>query len=259
MVLSEFLEIYKQRTIVWAFAITDLKLRYKNSILGFFWSFLEPLLMLAVLYYVFTFIFPSKIEHYSLYLLLGIIIWNSFSRGTNIGMNSILARAGLISTVFFPRFILPISATITSFIMMGFELGVFSVFMAVFQLTPQSTILIFPLLIGFLFLLNAGISLPLSRLNVKYKDITYIWQVIIQAGFFVSPIIYSLEIFPTDIQRLLLLNPVAQIIDMSHKVVLYGIVPEIDSFLYTGTFCVVVFIVGFIMFQKKSKNIADDL
>lgn len=244
---------------MWTFAVTDLKLRYKNSVLGFFWSFLEPLLMLAVLYYVFTFIFPSKIEHYSLYLLLGIIIWNSFSRGTTMGFNSILARAGLVVTVFFPRVVLPISAAITSLLMMGLELGVFAFFMATFHVIPQSTIVLFPVLILFLFLLKTGLSLPLSVLNVKYKDVSYIWQILIQAGFFISPIFYSLDIFPIETQKILLLNPIAQIINMSHKVVLYGTIPDIQSITYTGIVCTAIFLIGFTIFQKKAKNIVDDL
>lgn len=259
MVLEQLRISYACRSLVWTFAVVDLKLRYKNSVLGFFWSFLEPLLLLTVLYSVFTFIFPSQILHYPLYLLLGIIFWTSFSRGTQIGMNCLLVRGGLISTIYFPRFILPLSGNITSFIMMGFELGVFGIFLAVFQVIPSITVIFFPILLVFLFLLSLGISLFLAPLFLKYRDISYIWQILLYAGFFVTPIIYSPEIFPDEIKNLVLLNPVAQIIEMAHNTVLYDQLPAFQDVVYTSVVCVGIFFLGLAYFKRKEKDLVDDL
>ena len=135
MIFFQLKNAYFRRNLLWTFAITDLKLGYKNSVLGVFWSFLEPLLLLTVLYAVFTFIFPSQIPHFPLDLLLGTIVWSSFTRGTMMAMNSLTNRTGLVSTIYFPRIILPISANVTSIIMMGFELGVFVLFLIVLPMS----------------------------------------------------------------------------------------------------------------------------
>ncbi len=243
--------------MILTFAVVDLKLRYKNSVLGFLWSILEPLLMLGVLYFVFSYIFPSQIKNYPLYILLGIIIWNFFSRSTSMGMNSILGRSGLVITMNFPKSILPISANITSLLMMGLELGVFTLFMVVFQAAPSITVLFFPLLIVFLVLLCIGLSMLLSIINTRYRDVAYMWQVLLYAGFFISPIVYELKIFPAETQRLLLLNPVTQIIDMAHNVILYGTFPLIENIIYLIGICSVIFFVGMFYFDKKGKDVAD--
>lgn len=251
--------ILSHRFLVWTFAVVDLKLRYKNSVLGFFWSVLEPLLMLAVLYSVFTFVFPSKIVDYPLYLLLGIIIWNFFVRGTITGMNSINARGGLVVTVYFPRIILPISAVTTSFLMMCMELGIFVLFAILFHMPTSFSVLLLPLFLFFLYVLNVGLALPLSILNVRFKDIGYIWQVLTYAGFFLTPIIYNLGIFPDSTQNILLLNPVTQIVNMSHESVLYGTIPKMQDIVYTGIISFVVLLLGVLIFQKKEKNVSDYL
>lgn len=243
--------------MIWTFAVIDLRLRYKNSVLGFLWSILEPLLMLGVLYFVFSYIFPAQIKNYPLYILLGIIIWNFFSRSTSIGMNSILGRSGLVITINFPKNVLPISANITALFMMSLELIVFTLFMVAFQVVPTVTILAFPLLILFLVLLCIGLSLPLSILNMKYRDIAYIWQVLLYAGFFVSPIVYELKIFPVETQKLLLLNPVTQIIEMAHDVILYGIFPAADNIVYMIIICTAVFFIGITYFEKKERDVSD--
>ncbi len=213
--------------------------------------------MLGVLYFVFSYIFPSQIKNYPLYILLGIIIWNFFSRSTSMGMNSILGRGGLVITINFPKIILPISVNITSLLMMSLELIVFGVFMVGFQIVPSITMLFFPLLIALLLLLCIGLSIPLSILNTRYRDVSYIWQVLLYAGFFVSPIVYDLEIFPVETQKLLLLNPITQIIDMAHNVILYGTFPLIENIMYLIGICTLIFFVGIFYFDKKGKDVAD--
>ena len=196
-------DVWKKRSLIYNFAISDLKIRYRNSVLGFFWTFLEPLLMLSVLYLVFTNIFKSQIEHFPLYLLLGIIIWNVFSRGTTIAINSILARGSILTQIYFPREIPSLSATVTAFFMLCFELIVFVIFMVVFQLIPSPTIVLLPFVLLLEFILVFGLSLPLSVLNVRFRDTQFIWAVILQVGFFSTPILYRSDILPEFAQRIL--------------------------------------------------------
>lgn len=251
--------VLKNKSLIWLFAITDLKLRYRNSVLGFLWSILEPLLMLTVLYSVFTYLLPSNIQHYPLFLLISLITWNSFARGTSMASNSIIARKGVVLTVYLPRMILPVSSVITSFLMMFLEIMVFVGFIVAFQFNPPFTAILLPFVFIPLFLLTLGISYSLAVLNVMYRDISYIWAVIIQAGFFLTPIIYNVNIFPQNLRFLVMLNPMSQIITWSRDFTLYDKTPQIDSLLYTFAVCIGIFMLGYFTFKKLENKMVDKL
>jgi len=252
-------EIWENRGLILHLAMTDVKLRYKNSVLGFIWSFLEPLLMLGILYFVFSNIFKNEIENYPLYLLIGLIIWYMFSRGTSMGSSSLLDKSGILKTVYFRREIVVVSSSITSLIMFGFEFLAFGAFLIVFQFTPPSTILLLPLLILDLFILILGISLILSILNVYFRDIQFIWQIALHAGFFVSPIFYQIEMLPESLRSFLLLNPMVPILISAHNIVLYGMLPTFNTFMFLLFFPISIFIIGAKIFSMKSKNIVEKL
>jgi len=254
-----FEEIWQKRSLIVNFAISDLKIRYRNSALGFFWTFLEPLLLLTVLYLVFTNIFETNIEHFPLYILLGIIFYNMFSKGTLFGLNSMVARSSILTHIYFPREIPAISGSITSLFMIFFELIIFGIFIVVFQFLPPITILILPLLILLEFVLILGLSLPLSILNVRYKDVQFIWIVIIQIGFFLTPIFYDPEILPEFLQQILSYSPLFQIVDMAHDVVLYNIMPSIESILKSTIVTGIIFLIGYGIFRKYQGKIIEGL
>ena len=252
-------EIWQKKSLIYNFAISDLKIRYRNSVLGFFWTFLEPLLMLSVLYLVFTNLFKSQIEHFPLYLLLGIILWNMFSRGTNLGLNSILTRGKILTQIYMPLEILSISSNLTSFLMMCFELIVFGIFLVVFQFMPPSTIIFLPFILALLFVLSIGISLPLSVLNVRYRDIQFIWSVVLQVGFFLTPIFYKLDILPDYVQKIMYFSPMVQIIDMAHDTVLFNKIPSIESIQTVTAITLLIFFVGYAIFRKMHARIMEEL
>jgi len=251
--------ICERRSLIFLLALNDVKLRYRNSVLGFVWSFLEPLLMLTVLYLVFTHVIRADIENYPLYLLLGLIIWYMFSRGSTMGMSSLVEKAGIIQKIYFRREIIVLSSTLTAFIMMTFEFAAFVFFLALFEFIPPLTALLFPLLLIDLFFLTLGLSLILSVLNVKFRDINFIWQVIIQAGFFLSPIIYRMDMFPENIREILQLNPLVPILETAHNLVLYDILPTPLATTYILLSTATIFIVGYIVFRVYSKNIVEAL
>ena len=214
-------EMWKTRGILFNFAITDLKIRYRNSVLGVLWSFIEPLLLLTVLFVVFSTMFKFEIPNFPIYLLLGIITWNFFKNGTNFALNSLTNRSALITQIYFPRSIPGLSAGITAAIMLIFELIVLGIFMVIFQFTPSITILLLPLILGLQLLLVLGVALPLSVLNVKFKDTEFIWGIVVHAGFFLTPIFYQFDMLPQAIQDVLQFSPMVQVLTMAHHVVLY--------------------------------------
>ena len=254
-----YLEIWQKRSLIYNFAISELKIRYRNSILGFFWTFLEPLLMLTVLYLVFTNIFKSQIDHFPLYILLGIILWNMFSRGTNIGLNGILSRSSILTQIYLPLEIPSISSAITSFLMLCFELTVFGIFMLVFQFTPSYTIVFLPLVLLLEFILVLGLSLPLSVLNVRYRDTQFIWAVILQVGFFLTPIFYKLDILPEYVQKILYFSPMVQIVNMAHEITLYGTIPSIESIQIAITTTLLIFALSYAIFRKIKVRVMEEL
>ena len=252
-------EMWKFKGILFNFAISDLKIRYRNSILGIFWSLIEPLLMLGVLFFVFSTMFKFEIENFPIYLLLGIICYNFFKNGTTFALNSLTNRSSLMTQIYFPRSIPGISSGITAAIMLILELVILGIFMVVLEFTPPITILILPLILALEFLLILGISLPLSVLNVKFKDTEFIWMVVVHAGFFLTPIFYQFDMLPDNIQSILQFSPVVQIVTMAHHVVLYGVLPSINSILYAVGSTSVIMIIGYLIFRKYQSRIVEEI
>ena len=249
--------LWNYRHLIKEIAISDFKLRYKNSVLGFLWSLAEPLLMLTVLYFIFTNLMQMNVEHYQLFLLMGIISWNMLARGTTMGLNSILGRPGLVQKVYFPREVLVISCCITAFLMTLFEFIVFGAFMVAFKVMPGVTILYGPLVLFIEFVLILGLSLGLAALNVYYRDVQYIWAVVMQAGFFASPIIYPISIIPINYIWLIRLNPMTRIIDMLRESVIYSGSPFLWDWIFITMAALSLLVVGYLIFRKLEPGFAE--
>jgi len=252
-------EMWKAKGILFNFAISDLKIRYRNSILGVLWSLIEPLLMLGVLFVVFSTMFKFEIPNFPIYLLVGIVCYNFFKNGTTFALNSLTNRSALMTQIYFPRAIPAISAGITAALMLILELVVLAVFIVIFQFVPPITILLLPLVLGLLFVLVIGISLPLSVLNVKYKDTEFIWLVVVYAGFFLTPIFYQFDMMPAQVQNVLQFSPMVQIVTMAHHVVLYGTLPTVNSLLYAVGSISVITTIGYLIFRKYQAKIVEEV
>ena len=252
-------EMWKTKAILFNFAITDLKIRYRNSVLGVLWSVIEPLLLLGVLFFVFSTMFKFQIENFPIYLLSGIITWNFFKNGTSLALESLTNRSSLITQIYFPRSIPALSAGVTASIMLLTELIVLGIFMVGFGFIPTSTIIFLIPVYLLTFFLIVGMSLPLSVLNVKYKDVQFIWTVVLQAGFFLTPIFYEFSMLPENVRNILQFKPMVQIVTMVHHVVLYGTFPTINSILYTITSTSVVVVIGYLIFRKYQAKIVEEI
>ncbi|MCZ7403136.1 MAG: ABC transporter permease [Candidatus Methanoperedens sp.] len=251
--------LWDYRHLTLKLAISEFKLRYKNSILGFFWSLLEPLLMLLVLYVVFTNFMRVKVEHYQLFLLMGIISWNMLSRGTAMSLNSIIGKPGLVQKVYFPREVLVISSCLTALLMTLLEFIVFGFFMLIFNVMPTITIMYFPLILFIEFLLILGLSLGLAALNVYYRDMQYIWAVVLQAGFFAAPIIYPISIIPEKYVWIIMLNPMTRIIDMLRGSVIYSASPIFGDGIFILAAALIVLAAGYLIFLKLEPGFAEEM
>lgn len=209
----------RNRILLRELVVTDFKLRYQGSVLGYAWSLLKPLMIFTVLYIVFVkflrFDRGSGVEHFSVYLLLGIVLWSFFTEATTQGMSAIVDRGDLIRKINFPKYIIVISGTLSALINLILNLIVVCVFIIFNNVHIHSTILLLPLNIIELYALALAIAFLLSAFYVKYRDIGHIWEVILQAAFYGTPILYTIDMVSSQsllAAKVLLLNPVAQII-----------------------------------------------
>lgn len=250
---------------------TDFKLRYQGSVLGYAWSLLRPLFLFVILYMVFIKVLKSVggIPHPQIYLLLGIVIWNFFLEVTTQSLGSIVGRGDLIRKIRIPRWMIVFSSSISAVINLLLNLIVVAIFMAINHVSLMSTILLLPLILIEVYLLALGAALFLSAAFVKYRDVTYIWEVILQAGFYLTPILYAMSMIPNvTYQKLILLNPMAQAIqDARYAVVTHSPLVVTTSRIFDGgwymfipfVIVVAVVIVGFTYFKKEAKYFAENI
>jgi ABC-type polysaccharide/polyol phosphate export permease len=180
-------------------------------------------------------------------------------RGTQMGLNSIQSRKSILSHIYIPNEIPAISASLTSLIMLSFEMIVFGIFLVVFRFVPPTTIAILPVILGLEFVLVVGFSLPLSLLNVKFRDTQFIWGVILQASFFATPVFYQIDILPKKVQSIIIYNPMVQILNMAHNAVLYGSLPSPNDIAIAVGTTFLIFGIGYGIFRKMSRRIIEEL
>lgn len=259
----------KNKALLAELVRTDFKLRYQGSVLGYAWSLLRPLLLFVILYLVFVKFLKigNDIPHYPIYLLLGIVLWSFFAEMTSISLSSIVSRGDLIRKIRIPRWIIVLSSSITALINLGLNLIIVLVFMIINHASPTKNIIFLPIILGEIYVIALGISLFLSAAYVKYRDVTHIWEVCLQALFYLTPILYPLSrITNVTFQKLLLINPMAQAIqDARNVVVTQRTITIAESFhnplarLIPVGIGIVFLVVGTLYFRREAKEFAENL
>jgi len=194
---------------------TDFKLRYQGSALGYAWSLLRPLMLFLILYLVFArFIrVGDSVPHFPVYLLLGIVLWNFFAEMTSMSLGSIVGRGDLIRKIRIPRWIIVSSSSLSAVINLGLNMLIVLVFVIVNRVDLLQTSLWLPLIIIEMYLFALGISLILAAAFVKYRDVSYVWEVTTQGLFYLTPVLYPLALIKNEFyQKILLMSPMGQTI-----------------------------------------------
>lgn len=253
------INLWAQRALVIQFAIINIKTRYKGTYLGLLWTALEPTFTFLLLYIVFTSIRIRPGENFAIYLLTGIILYHIFSRGTLSGLSSLQSNKGILQSFHIKKEFFPITVSLATTILMTVQIGVFFTLMFFFQYTPPITIIAYPLVLLLLIILITGLTYILSITYVYFKDIQPIWGVIIHAFFFVSPIFWYVKDSHEILQMLFVINPIGQIIEIAHSLVIYGIIPPIQDWIYTSVFVIAIFFVGYFIFQKFEKRVLEEI
>ncbi len=258
----------RNRILLRELVITDFKLRYQGSVLGYAWSLLKPLFLFAIMYVVFGLLIKlGSIEHYAVYLLFGIVLWTFFGEATSQGMMSIVNRGDLLRKINFPKYIIVLSTTISALINLTLNFIIVAVLMIVNGVDLHVSAFMLPVYIIELYLLALGLAFFLSALNVKYRDTSHIWEIIMQAAFYATPIIYPLSLVIEKSQvaaQFLLLNPIAQAIqDARYSLITHETVTAAGIFsnqLFVAIpflIVVAIFVSGTLYFRHTSKYFAE--
>lgn len=264
----------KNRILLKAMVSTDFKLRYQQSVLGYLWSILKPLLLFTIMYFVFVKFmrFGDGIPHFAVALLLGIVMWNFFNETTTGGMMSIVGHGDLLRKIHFSKYVVVIASSMSALINFGLNFIVVIIFMLIngVHLT-WSCLLIVPLILE-LYILALGIAFFLSAVYVNLRDLNPIWEVVMQAGFYATPIIYPISMIssrggmwgPIVAKLDLILNPVAQIVQDARYVLVDQ--ANVTVWQMEGNhvlaawpilFPILIFFAGLWYFTAKSKHFAE--
>jgi ABC-2 type transport system permease protein len=254
--------------LVKTLGLTDFKLRFSTSILGYLWSILSPLGIFIVLYIVFgRFLKFGNEPYYSDKLLLGIFLWRYFSEASTAGIQSLLGKSHIIGKLYFPRSIAVLSTSLNYFLTFLISMGIVAVFFIVDGVGFNRYSYFFILYVAELYMLILGISFLLSVVYLKFRDLVEIWTILITAGFYATPIIWTLDRIPAKYQKLVYINPLTFIVEYSKRVLVEGrIIDQAGSakMFFIGN-CIIlleslsILAIGFLVFRKISPRAAEYL
>jgi ABC-type polysaccharide/polyol phosphate export permease len=239
--------------MIWALAWKNIRVKYKNSILGLLWSLINPLIFLLIFSYVFGTAF-KEIENYRLFALTGLILWSIFPVATTQMIQSVLDGAPILKSLSVSTMIFPMSAMVSSLIQFLFTLIPFSGLMIYFGYQPSPELLfIIPVIILYLFFI-LGISLVLCAVNIYFRDVGLLWNTMMPAIFYFTPIAYPLHLIPENIQWILQLNPVFHFIQPFREIIYLHQIPGIFEWVTMCFISFICLITGLIIFKKLERG-----
>ena len=208
--------------LTYTLAVTDFKLNFFGSVLGYLWGLMRPLMLFGVLYVVFTQVikFGEGVKHYPVYLLTSIMLMNYFGETTGGGVTSLIKHQNLLRKMQFPRLVIPLSVALTALFNLGLNLIAVFFFAMVSGVEPRLSWLQLPLLVIFLAVLAVGLAMLLAALYPRYRDISPIWDVVLQILFYATPVLYVLSTVPDEYERAFLANPIAVVLTQARHAVI---------------------------------------
>jgi ABC-2 type transport system permease protein len=248
--IHELTELGRYRFLLWNLILRDLRVRYKRSVLGFVWAMVNPLLTMAVLLAVFTRLFRFDVEHYPIYILAGLLLWNLFARGTSIALRSVIDNGSIRSKIYVPASVFVAAAIGSAFVNLLFALAPLLALTVLTGVRPNPAWLYLPVPILQTTLLTFGIGVLIAALAVFFADMTDIYEVLLGAYFYLTPIIYPVSILPDSLLKLEQYNLVFAFIDGFRSPLLFGRIPDLGGVLLTTLAALAVTIVGWTLFTR---------
>jgi ABC-2 type transport system permease protein len=254
--------------LTWLIAVTDFRLTYFGSALGYLWSLARPLMLFGVLYVVFSEIvrFGEGIESYPVVLLLNIVLFTFFSEATQNSVQSLVNRENLVRKMHFPGMVIPLATVLTAAFNLALNMVAVLIFVLAYGIEPQWTWLLVPLLFLPLVALTAGVAMLLSALYVRFRDVSQIWAVLATMLFYGTPVLYTIEVVPESVRRWLMLNPLADILEEARHWIIDPDAPSaVDVvggwgwFLLPTAIFIAICGLGLWVFQREAPRIAERL
>ena len=257
--MNVFKELYQYRELLKTNVHKEIRGKYKGSFLGIIWSFLNPLLMVAVYAIVFPYLMRMQMDNYLVFLITGVIPWIFFTTVVTTGCNCVWINGGIIKKVYFPREILPISVVLAALINFLISCVIILIFVIFGGIGLSIHLLWLPVIAIIQSALSLGLLFILSAINVYVRDIEYIVQFIMNLVFYATPIIYNVSMFPERFRWILYLNPMAHLIDAYRSIFYYKTMPNISSLIIISSISFVVLVFGYLIFKKLEKGFAEEV
>jgi lipopolysaccharide transport system permease protein len=269
-ILARLRELYRYRDLLRNLVVSEVKTRYKNSVLGFVWSLLNPLAMMLVFTVVFGVLWPNQqVKNFPIFLLCGLLPWNFFSASVVSSINSVLANGNLVKKVYFPREILPIAAVLAQLVNFLLALVVLFAALLIVRTNFSPWLWTLPLIILIQTCFSLGIGLVLSTLQVFYRDTQLVMEVVMLAWFFLTPVFYTARQLPATyelwgydlpVQRILyILNPMASLINVYRDLLYNGYRTDIDFFIRTALTALLALGFGYWFFTRYSDRFGEEV
>ncbi len=255
--LQNFKDLYRYRALLGALVLRHLSMRYRGSVLGFLWSFLNPLCLMLVYTLVFRYYIRFEMEHYTVFLFCGLLPWLWVASGLIEGATSIVSSGHLITKSMFPAHLLPTVAVLTTMINFMLSLPLLLVFMLASDMPLHSTLLLVPVLILLQMLFLLGLSLLLAALNVHYRDVQHIVGNLLTFVFFLCPILYPSENVPEGFRFTLKLNPLAAMTVSYHNLILEGALPSAGTIFCICAFVLLSLVAGNMVYNRYRESFAE--
>lgn len=250
--LTKLLRVYQQyRYLIKQLVSRDFHVKYKSSSLGMAWSFLNPLLTMAVYLFVFSTLFRSDIQYFPVYLMSGIVLFNFFSEATSLGMGAIVGNSHLITKVYMPKIIYPLSKVLSASINLYISFIPLLIVMVITGVPLTKSLLLLPVVVMFLLIFSLGVSLILATLNVFFRDTQFLWSVLLTMLSFLTPVFYPESIIPEQFLTLYHINPMYQILFFMRSIVIGGVSPTAITYFYCLLASVIPLLIGLWIFRKN--------
>jgi lipopolysaccharide transport system permease protein len=257
--IFSLVEFARRRELLWHMTVRHLRGQYKQSILGYAWTILNPLSLMLILSFVFSTIlrFDSQGIPYPLFIFVGLLPWLFFSGALASATDSVVGASNLVTKVYFPREILPTAAALTKVVDLGFGLLILAGLMVYFGHPPEITTVWVPVLFSIHFLFTLGLSLPLAALNLFFHDVRYLVGVALTLWFYLTPVIYPVDIVPQKYRFIYDINPNSLFINAYRRVMLEGVSPGLDRVLLGLAIAIATFLIGYYLFKLMEPGFAD--
>jgi len=260
MLIRSLKQLFGYRELLVSWALRDIKVRYKQTILGIGWAILQPFVLMVVFTIVFSKFARVPSEGnipYPIFSYCALLPWTFFSNSLSFATQSIINNSNLVRKIYFPREIFPLAAITACLVDFGVASTIFIGMMVYYHISVSSTIVLLPLILLLQIIFTVAVALVTSAVTVFYRDIRFVVPLGVRVWMYLTPVIYPISMVPEKYRTLVMLNPMAGIIDGYRKIILMGQLPDFSSLAYTAAISLVLFLVSYAWFKRAEMVFAD--